>query len=106
MTEAHFVYVTTPTLALADSIAENLLKERLIACANIIPGMTSIYEWEGQINKGQECVLILKTPKAHLEAVKERVLSLHEYDCPCIVAWPLTYGHPAFLSWIESQTKK
>ena len=98
------VYVTTPTQALAERIAQNLLSEKLIACANILPAMTSLYEWKGKVQKDAEVVLLLKTRQALVPKITERVLALHEYECPCVAALPLVGGHEAFLSWISSQT--
>lgn len=66
--------------------------------------MESIYSWQGEICEGNEAVLILKTQKQLLRSLKETVLALHEYDCPCFVALSIEDGHEAFLEWIKEQT--
>ncbi len=102
--EAQLVYMTTDSLAEARKIAEVLIGERLAACVNVIGGMRSIYHWRGKIEEGEEVVVIAKTRAALVEHLTERVRAVHSYDCPCIVALPITGGNPAFLDWIASET--
>jgi len=101
---AYMIYVTAPNENEALKIAQTLVDEQLVACANMLPGMTSIYRWNGGVRQDQEVSLFLKTTEDHIEAVTERVISLHSYDCPCVVNWPITGGNRAFLNWIESET--
>ncbi|MCG8690429.1 MAG: divalent-cation tolerance protein CutA [Minwuiales bacterium] len=101
---AHFVYVTAGSEEEARRIAAAAVQERLAACANMFTGMRSIYRWEGKVAEDDEIVLILKTRAAQLNPLMERIRSLHSYDCPCIVAWPISAGNPAFLHWIEQET--
>ena len=101
---ACFVYVTCGDKDEAKSIARTIVTERLAACANLIPGMTSIYRWQGEIAEDDETVLILKTRDDLVAALTERVRTLHSYDCPCVVALPVTGGNPAFLDWIAAET--
>ncbi len=102
---ACFVYVTCGDKDEAQSIAAALVTERLAACANLIPGMTSVYRWQGKIEQGEEIVLILKTRESLVEKLTERVQALHSYDCPCVVALPIAGGNPAFLDWIAAETE-
>ncbi|NKB16778.1 MAG: divalent cation tolerance protein CutA [Sphingomonadales bacterium] len=76
-------------------IAHALLGEGLIACANILDGMTSVYRWDGEIREDREAVLILKSRTELTDRVTARVRELHSYDCPCVVWWPVASGNPA-----------
>ena len=106
MSQAVFTYITTPNKVTAQKIAKTLLQENLIACANILPEMESIFNWQGQTQKSNECVLILKSQERHSTKIKERVLALHSYSCPCVVSWPIPDGHSDFLQWIFEETNK
>jgi len=97
-------YVTTPDFKTAKKIGRVVVKERLAACANILPTMHSIYEWKGRLNSDRECVLLLKSTQAMRKELERRVFELHPYDCPCIVHLPITGGHRDFLKWITDQT--
>ena len=102
---ACFAYVTCGDLDEAQAIAAKIVEERLAACANLIPGMTSVYRWEGKIEQAGETVLILKTQASLVDKLTERVRALHSYDCPCVVALPVAGGNPAFLDWIAEETR-
>ena len=71
----------------------------------LIDGMTSIYRWQGEIQRDAEIVLIAKTTGDRVAALTERVKALHSYDCPCVVSLPVDDGSPAFLQWISEQVK-
>ena len=103
--EIQFVYMTTDSIEEAQTIGAKLVKERLAACVNIIDGMTSIFEWEGEIESAKETILIVKTIASRFEALTQRVTELHSYDVPCIVALPIEKGHPPFLKWIAESVK-
>lgn len=98
------VYVPCADVDEARQIAAALLREKRIACANIQERVTSLYAWEGELQEEQESVLIMKTGKAHIETVIERIRALHSYDCPCILALPILYGNEDYLNWIDAQT--
>jgi periplasmic divalent cation tolerance protein len=104
MTDAIFVYVTAPDLDTADRIGTALVEERLAACANLLPGMRSIYRWQGAVERADETVLLLKTQRSRFDALESRVRALHPYDTPCIVALPIAQGSAPYLDWIESET--
>lgn len=89
----------------AERIAEALVSERLAACVNILPGMRSVYRWKGQVRHDNEIVLIAKTTAGLFGRLRDRVVDLHSYDCPCIVSLPIEDGNPAFLAWISEQTE-
>ena len=100
-----FVYITCADNDEAKKIARALVEERLAACTNIMAGHESIYHWQGKIETAREVAVILKTRANLFEALKDRVLALHSYECPCVVAMPIEKGHQAFLEWIESETR-
>jgi periplasmic divalent cation tolerance protein len=101
---AHLVYVTAPSLAEAESLARLAVAGRLAACANILPGMRSVYWWQGKMEQADEVVLLLKTSGALVSALTAALTKAHSYDCPCVVALPIASGNPDFLRWIESET--
>jgi periplasmic divalent cation tolerance protein len=98
------VYVTTPNERIAMEIAKTAINEKLGACANILPQMKSVYEWQGNLCEESESLLIIKTKASLYRELEEKILKLHPHECPCIVALPIQDGHPKFLSWIEKQT--
>ena len=77
-----FVYVTTADVEEAKTLGRKLVEEQLAACANILPGATSIFRWQGKVEEAAEAVLILKTTEQKLEQLIGRAKSLHSYDCP------------------------
>lgn len=97
--------MTAGSLDEARQIASALVAERLAACANLLPGMESVYRWQGKVESETEIVIIAKTRESLFEQLRARIVELHSYDCPCIVALPITDGHPEFLSWIRQNTR-
>jgi periplasmic divalent cation tolerance protein len=104
MTGVVLLYMTAPDQASAANIARTLLAERLIACANLLPGATSLYWWEGKIEEAGEVVVIAKSTAERTDAVIARVKQLHPYSCPCVVALPVVGGNDAFLAWVGLET--
>lgn len=99
------IYVTTASALEARKIARRVVAEKLAACANILPGMASVYRWKGKMEDGRECVLILKTRKTLYRKLERRVKELHGYDVPCIVALPVVAGYAPYLDWIDKETR-
>jgi periplasmic divalent cation tolerance protein len=99
-----FAYVICPHPEAAEQLARELLNRRLVACANIIDRITSLYWLEGEIRRDRETVLILKTREELLTDLTDTICKLHAYHCPCVVAWPVAAGNPDFLRWIEAET--
>lgn len=99
-----FAYVTCPHRDSAEKIAHELLTQKLVACANLIDGVTSLYRWEGEIRQDSETVLILKTTDDRLPELIATIRKLHDYNCPGVSAWPIAAGNPDFLSWIAGET--
>lgn len=98
------VYMTVPTMDVARQIGRVLIDERLAACVNILPEMESMYQWDGLVQQEQEVVLVAKTRDVLMEDLTQRVVSLHPYEVPCIVSWPIVQGFAPFLRWIEAKT--
>jgi len=99
-----WIYITAASPEEAHRIGRALVEARLAACANILPGMRSIYRWQGAIEEAQETVLIAKTRQELVEPLTARVKALHSYTVPCVVALPILGGNPDFLRWIEDET--
>ncbi len=89
----------------ADRIAEALVREGLAACVNVIPGVKSFYVWSGELQRDEESTLLVKTTAARMKALTERVLALHPYDLPEVIAVPLELheGNPAYLRWVTER---
>lgn len=98
----YILYVTTKDRSEASLIAHKLLKAKKIACANILDGMTSIYEWEGEIKEEKEAILIAKTTENLVDSAIETIKSLHSYECPCILAIESKKGNKDFIKWLET----
>ena len=105
MTDCITVYVTAPDAALAEALGRALVEERLAACANVLPEVTSVYRWEGAVQRDREAVLLLKTRAELFPALAERVKRLHSYALPCVVAWPIVQGDAGYLAWIRENTR-
>lgn len=103
---AYIVYLTAANQEEAASIGMVLVREKLAACVNIFDHIQSIYEWEGQIRMDSECAFLVKTMEDRLGDLISRVRLLHSYECPCIVAFPITHGNPEFVNWIRTQTRE
>jgi periplasmic divalent cation tolerance protein len=97
------VYMTTGDSTEARAIGKALIESKLAACVNIIDAMQSLYRWEGKLQEDRETVLIAKTTQEKVEDLKKMVVSLHSYDCPCILAFSVSNGHGPFMKWIADQ---
>lgn len=102
--EALVVLVTAPSPERAAELARALVEEGLAACGNVVPGLRSIYRWEGKVQEDAEALLLLKTTRARFEALRERVLALHPYDVPEVIALPVTAGSAPYLAWLAAAT--
>ncbi len=100
------VFCTTDNKENAELIAHTLVKEKLAACTNIIPQINSIYTWKEQIVQDEELLLLIKTRKELFEEVKNRILSLHNYEVPEIISVNINDGSKSYLDWIKENTTK
>jgi periplasmic divalent cation tolerance protein len=94
------VFMTAPDEAKAAEIARTLVDERMIACANIVPRVRSIYRWEGKIRDEPEVLVVMKTAAADFKALEARVKVLHPYQTPELIALDVREGLPAYLEWV------
>lgn len=101
--DSYSLYIPCPSQAEAQKLAHALLEQRLIACANIISSISSLYHWQGEIAEEEETLLIAKTNAKKRDQAIETASTLHPYDCPCVVATPLTHGHAPYFQWIEQE---
>jgi periplasmic divalent cation tolerance protein len=100
------VGTTVGTEEQANTIAEELIARRHASCVNILPGVRSLYRWQGKICRDSEYMLIIKTLAREYEALERAIKDLHSYDLPEILAFPVERGEPRFLDWISSSLDK
>lgn len=101
MTDCVVVLVTAPGPEVAADLARTVVEEKLAACGNIVPGLRSIYRWEGKVCDEPEVLLILKTTADRFDALRERVVALHPYDVPEVLRFDVKDGHAPYLEWIR-----
>jgi periplasmic divalent cation tolerance protein len=98
------VYTTYPSIVEAEKAGRALVERYLAACVNILPGMVSIYRWEGALERAEEVVMIVKTRAALTDAVSSAVKEMHEYETPAILVIPLENVDPQYLAWMTAET--
>jgi len=101
------VYITIQSKDEASKIGRGIIEQNLAACVNIIPGMTSYYRWEGQVQSDEETVLLVKTHTSKLKDVTDYVKEVHSYECPCVISLTLAEGegNEEYLNWLLSESK-
>lgn len=99
------VLVTTSNKEEAEKIANSLLNEKLIACANIIGPVHSLFWWTGKIERTEEYIILMKSRESLFDKLSERVKALHSYDVPEIIALPVVKGYKAYVEWLDSCLK-
>lgn len=97
------VLSTAPDAAVAERIATALVEERLAACANVIEGVTSIYRWKGEIEREREVLVVLKTTSEAMEKLRLRIVELHPYEVPEVLALGVPEGHGPYLDWVRAE---
>ncbi len=105
MTDVVAVLVTVPDAGKAAELARALVEERLAACGNVVPGVRSIYRWEGKVQDEGEALLVLKTARRRIADLLARVRALHPYEVPEILAIPVEEGNRAYLDWVDESTR-
>eukprot|EP00892_Ulva_mutabilis_P007731 jgi/Ulvmu1/532/UM001_0540.1 len=101
--DAVAVYVTVPDIKLGKEIAHHVVKERLAACCNIIPGLISVYEWEETVCEDPELLLMIKTTQQRLSELTLAVQQLHTYEECEVIAVPIVGGSDSYVQWIGDQ---
>jgi periplasmic divalent cation tolerance protein len=100
-----FVYTTHPSVVEAERIGRELLERRLCACVNVLPGMVSLYWWQGAVERGEEAVMIIKTRAALAEPVRAAVRQLHSYTTPAILVLPIESVDADYRQWLLTETR-
>lgn len=96
------VYVTASGAEEALALGEAMVGRKLAACANVLPGMRSVYEWEGKLEKAEEAVLILKTRRDLVPALEREIKARHSYQVPAVLTIPLEKVEPAYAAWMNA----
>ena len=89
----------------AATVARALVGEALAACVNIVPQVRSIYRWDGAVQDDAEALAIIKTTRDRFDQLAARLVELHTYDVPEVIALPIVHGHAPYLAWLEAQTR-
>ncbi|REL31627.1 divalent-cation tolerance protein CutA [Thalassotalea euphylliae] len=99
------VLCNCPSRVVAEQIAEQLVTEQLVACVNLVPGITSVYQWQGKIEKEDEVMLLIKTTAEIFDELSARIEALHPYEVPEVIALDIQQGNNAYLDWIAGSLK-
>ena len=99
------LYVTAKDKEEAEKIGRALIEKKLVACCNIVEGITSLFPWEGEVQKETECLMLCKTQMRLIEKCGELVKELHSYEVPCITALPVLKYSREFADWVIGETK-
>jgi periplasmic divalent cation tolerance protein len=100
------VLVTAPDGKAAAEIARQLLADRLVACVNIVPGLRSLYWWQGEIEESDEVLMLLKARGEDVGTLAEKVRSLHPYEVPEVIATEIVAGFEPYLDWVRAETER
>lgn len=98
------VQVNTADSAEATRIGRAMVEARLATAANVIPEISSIYRWQGEVKGSTEAMLVLKVSAQRATEAIEKIRALHSYECPAIVALPVADGNPDYLAWVERES--
>lgn len=101
--DVRVVLVTAPDQDVASRLARALVESRLVACVNVVPGVESIYRWEGEVEQASEVLLLIKTREDRCAALEQRVRDLHPYDVPEVLVLPAVGGSAAYLDWVREE---
>jgi len=96
------VFCTCSSFEEGQRLARRIVEDKLAACANILPGLTSIYSWNGQLETNSEVLLILKTTAEAYSELETALAHIHPYECPEIIGIPIEYGYKGYLEWINN----
>ena len=100
MTDVRVALMTAPNVQVAETLVRTLVDEELVVCGNIVPGITSIYRWQGAVECESEVFIVLKTTAAQVPALLQRAPELHPYEVPELLVLDVTEGHPPYLRWV------
>lgn len=100
------VFSTAPDAETAARIARALVTERLVACVNVVAGVTSVYRWQGKLEEAAEVLLVMKTVADRIPALAARLKELHPYEVPELLALPVDAALPAYAQWVAAETAR
>jgi periplasmic divalent cation tolerance protein len=104
MEQVLLVMTNLPDVTAGKKMAHALIQSRLVACVNLLPGVQSIYRWQGQVEEASEIMLQIKTTTSRYQQLQQAILDAHPYALPEVIAIPVSYGHAPYLHWIASET--
>ncbi len=99
------IFCTVPDREAADRVADALVGPGLAACVNIVPGLTSVYTWKGEICRDSELLCVIKSRASLFDAIEAAIRGVHPYEVPEIIAFPIAAGHGPYLKWIDEVTR-
>jgi periplasmic divalent cation tolerance protein len=102
--ELLLAFSTAPDKATAERIAEVLVEEGLVACVNLVPGLLSVYRWQGAVQREGEVLLVMKTQAPRMPRLKERLSAVHPYEVPELIAIPVRDGLEAYCRWVAEES--
>ena len=103
-TKINLIQCTCPDQKIAEEIAAKLVETGLAACVSVVPGITSIYSWQGKVEKDAEILLLIKTASVRTADLCRALVELHPYDVPEVIALPVEHGHLPYIEWVEQCT--
>lgn len=104
-TDVRTVLMTAPDPKTAAALGRRMVEERLAACANLVPGVQSVYWWEGEVQEGQEVLMVLKTSVSMVPALVRRAVEMHPYEVPEVLVLPVEYGSESYLEWVLQECR-
>src|SRR5262245_44584884 len=105
MTDVVLVLTTVSSVDRGEAIGRALVDERLAACVNVLPPMTSIYRWQGAVTRESECQVVIKTTRDRLQQAARRVRQLHDYELPEWLVLPIDEGSVEYVAWVHGSTR-
>jgi len=105
MSMFYLILTTTKKRAEAERIAKKIVGEKLAACVNVVPNVSSTYRWKGKIERSRETLLLIKTSNKKLDKLIKRIKALHSYKVPEIIALPIERGLPEYLKWLNESLR-
>jgi periplasmic divalent cation tolerance protein len=99
------VLTNLPDSESAFNLARELVSRRVAACVNVLPAATSFYRWQGKLEEASEHPVLVKTTRDRYAELEAAIRELHPYEVPEIIAWPVTAGLPAYLAWVEQESR-
>ena len=104
MSNYKLLYATCGSKKEAQNIGKALVKNSLVACANIVPNINSIFKWKNKISSSKEFILLGKTQTKNMKNIFKIIKDKHSYDCPCILFFNIEQGNNDFLKWIKKNS--